>query len=125
MSHELGGAYLFKHNKMKQILIKEDLIGKTIKRTGYTDNTFAVFFDDNTFAIFRGCGWDERDVELMVENYNLEPDRFNCYDLKELGIITQEEYQKVWVDYKANQKIKEEKEEKIQYEKLKLKYKDC
>ncbi len=109
---------------MKQIKEENELVGKTIDKQGYADNTFALFFNDNTFAIFRGCGWDERDVELMGEDYNLEPNTSNCYDLKDIGVINEAECKKVWDDYNAKEKIKNEEKERLQYEKLRLKYKD-
>lgn len=109
---------------MKQVKQGKDLIGKTIEKQGYADNTFALFFKDNTFAIFRGCGWEDRDVELMDETYNLEPNTSNCYDLKDLGIINEAEYKKVWDEYNEKERIKKEQDERLEYEKLKLKFKD-
>ena len=110
---------------MEQIKKDQDLVGRTIEKQGYADNTFALFFNDNTFAIFRGCGWEETDdVELMGEDYNLEPNLSNCCDLKDLGVIDETEYEKVWDDYNAKKKIKNEEKERLQYEKLRLKYKD-
>ena len=119
------------NNKMKQIKQESELVGKIIEKQGSANNTFALFFKDNTFAIFRGCGSYDRgcglyetDVELMDEDYNLEPNTSNFFDLKDLGTINETEFQKLWHDYNEKEKIKTEEKERLQYEKLKLKYRD-
>lgn len=107
---------------MKQILQDECLIGKTIKSTGYADNTYALFFEDETFAIFRGCGWDEKDVELMSDKFNLTPGQYNCDELLEIGIIDQEEHDKFWVGHHKKLKVEKEQEQRKLYEDLKAKF---
>ena len=99
--------------KMKQILIKEELINKTIKTTGYSDNMFVVFFTDETYSIFRGCGWDSTDVELMDNEYSLNPTRYNLLELKEIGIISKDEYIKLANKFDVKQKRKNKKRERI------------
>ena len=107
---------------MKQIIKDKNLLGKTVKRTGYTDNAFILFFTDNTFAVFRGCGYDEWDVELRDEPYSLKPTVSNALDLCGLGIITKEEYDKIHRDNKASIKLYEKQKELEEYERLKLKF---
>lgn len=107
---------------MKQIIEESELVGKTIEKQGYADNTFALFFNDNTFSIFRGCGYESNDVELMEESYSLEPNIYNCYDLKELGVISEESYNKMLLAYKKERIIKESEQEKTLYQKLKAKF---
>ena len=107
---------------MKQIIEQKDLIGKTIQKTGYADNTFALFFDNEEYAIFRGCGWDSKDVELMEDEYSLDPTYMNCYELEELGVITVEEKCKIYEDRELEVKKIKEAKEKEEFNRLKLKY---
>lgn len=86
--------------------------------------TFVLFFSDDTFAIFSGCGWEERDVELMEEDYSLDPNRHNTYSLLELGVIDELTHEEMLRSCRAEQKIIDEERERLQYEKLKLKYKE-
>jgi len=107
---------------MKQIIEEKALIGKTILNTGYSDNTFMLYLSDDSFAIFRGCGWDSNDVELMDEKFPLNPTVSNAYELHDLGVITKEEVENVYSDYKEKIRKKKEEREKEEYERLKSKY---
>ncbi len=107
---------------MKQIIEEKDLIGKTILKTGYSYNRFMLYLSDECFAIFRGCGWDSKDVELMDEKFPLTPTVSNCYELQELGVITKQEMDKVYSDYKSKQQKAKEEKERQEYERLKSKF---
>lgn len=107
---------------MKQIFEEKDLINKMIVKTGYANNAFALFFSDNTYAIFRGCGYEENDVELVDNIYSLDPTTSNAYELRDMGVITQKEYDRVWKEHSDEKLIEQEEREKYLYEKLKLKY---
>lgn len=108
---------------MEQLIKDEQLVGKTIARVAYIDNTYALFFTDDTYVIFRGCGWEEHDVQIMSEEYSLVPKTiWQAWDLKGLGVITEEEYVKF-----SSEAEKRDIKAKIQREKdllmeLKAKY---
>lgn len=107
---------------MEQIKKSNELIDKQIKRTAYTDNHFFLFFTDDTFCVFRGCGWDERDVELMDEDFYTEPSSYNYKELHELGFITFEqkaEYATLFANQAKDEEISKELET---LKKLKEKY---
>lgn len=107
---------------MKQITKEEDLVGKTIVRTAYGSNIFLLEFKDREFCIFKGCGWDENDVELMDEAYNTEPSDWNYKELFELGIITQELAAKFSKQIEAKRAKDSSVAERAKYEELKAKF---
>ena len=107
---------------MKQLLKDKQLIGKTIQRTGYADGHYALFFDDDTYAVWRGCGWEGNDVELMDESYSLVPTISNAYELRDMGVISQDEYNEIHINYEANQEIRREQIELEEYNRLKQKF---
>lgn len=107
---------------MKQLLKDEELIGKIIIRTGYTDTLYVLFFDDKTYAVFQGCGWQSHDIELMDETYSLEPTISNARELHDMGIITDEKRNEIQNQYHADLKIKEDEQERKEYERLKQKF---
>lgn len=77
---------------MKRIISEEELVGKTITRTAYTDNKFFLFFSDNSYCIFRGHGWDENNVELSEEPFDTVPNGYNLHDLRVTGFISEDTY---------------------------------
>lgn len=96
--------------------------GKTIKRTAYTDNNLFFFFTDNTFAIAKGCGWDERDVEITDEEFNLVPNDYNIDDLKEIGVLDAEQWQKLKSEKENKMREYNKKQELEKLAELKRKY---
>ena len=72
---------------MEQIKNSDLLEGKTIERTDYLDNKLFLFFTDNTFCIISGCGWEDHDVELNDDDFDVEPNTSNYNDLKIIGLI--------------------------------------
>jgi hypothetical protein len=107
---------------MEQITESEELLGKQIKKTDYIDNHFFLFFTDETFCVFKGCGWDERDVELMDEDFGIEPNDYNYKELHGLGFITDAEKTKYEVELLKRKRAKEVQEEVETLKKLKAKY---
>jgi len=107
---------------MKQIIESEELIGKQIKKTDYIDNHFFLFFTDKTFCVFKGCGSDERDVELMCEDFSIEPNDYNYKELYNLGFITDFEKTKYEVKLLKQKRDAEFKNEVETLKKLKAKY---
>jgi hypothetical protein len=109
---------------MTQILESYRLIDKTIKRTAYIDNHFFLFFTDDTFCVFKGTCWEEGDVELMNEKYDITLNPYNVEELFVLGIITSEEAKNF--KYKLQEKRTEEARlnEIKQLKELKAKYPD-
>jgi len=61
---------------MKQLLREEDIIGRTIKSTGYSDNVFCLIFTDDTFCIVRGDGEDvyisDDKIDLTLFSWNAD-----------------------------------------------------
>lgn len=109
---------------MKQIKNMEEIAGKTIARTAYSDNNLFFFFTDNTFTIARGCGWEEKDVEISDDDYDLNPNDYNLYELFEIGILTEKEYDNLReVKVKRNQE-KQMQNELAKLDELKIKYPD-
>lgn len=107
---------------MEQLKKSGDLIYRKIERTNYTDNHFFLFFTDDTFCVFRGCGWGERDVELMDEDFYTEPNSYNYKELHELGFITfqqKAEYDALFAKQERDKEISQELET---LKKLKSKY---
>ena len=72
---------------MEQIKNSDILEGKIIERTDYLNNKFFLFFTDNTFCIISGCGWEEHDVEINDDDFEVEPNTRNYDDLKSIGLI--------------------------------------
>jgi hypothetical protein len=72
---------------MEQIKNSDLLEGKIIERTDYLNNKFFLFFTDNTFCIISGCGWEEHDVEINDDDFEVEPNTRNYDDLKSIGLI--------------------------------------
>lgn len=109
---------------MEQIKSMTEMEGKTIKRTAYTDNHLFFFFTDDTYAIAKGCGWEERDVEISDETYNLEPNDYNLYELKKIGILDEQQYQKLQGEKEKRSKEVKQKRELEKLAELKRKYPD-
>lgn len=107
---------------MEQIKDRTEMEGKTIKRTAYTDNRLFFFFTDDTFAIAKGCGWEEMDVEISDNTYNLEPSDYNLYQLKEIGILDEQQYQKLQGEKEKRSREAEQKRELEKLAELKRKY---
>lgn len=106
----------------KQLFKEKDLIGKTIQRMEYNENHLFFFFTDNTFCVARGCGWEERDVELMYEKYNIEPNDWNLEDLHEIGVIDEPTFNRLRFE-RQNRRDAAERERDLQkLEELKQKY---
>lgn len=108
--------------KFKQITSVKELIGKTIERTGYSDNEFFLFFTDKTFCIFKGCGYDENDVQLSEDLFNTEPNRFNVHKLLDLGFLDKDYTDEIIaiIAKKHNKEIRNK--EIAQLKELKAKY---
>jgi len=107
---------------MKQITEAEQLLNKTIERTAYIDNAFCLFFTDKTFCIFQGCGWDEKDVELLDEKFDIIPNGYNTMDLLNLGFITKDEADAVTKKYQDDNRQLVEQKEIEKLKELKAKY---
>jgi len=120
---------------MKQIMIKKDLIGKTIKRYYESkDDFFWIRFTDDSFVIFRS----EDITECFGQNrsicniFNYEVDK-TYKPLVDLGLISESEYEFACEeeDRRLEERMKErEMENEIQererelklLEELKMKY---
>jgi len=106
---------------MIQIKEAQELVGKTIVRTAYTENKFFLFFE-NHFAIFSGCGYGDYDVELSDEDYDITPSKYNIYHLFQAGFVSEDEYNSKRAFYERQNKRQERgKEIKLLHE-LKTKY---
>ena len=74
------------------------------------------------FCVFKGCGWDERDVELMDEDFGIDPNDYNYKELHGLGFITDSEKTKYEVELLKRKRAKEVQDEVETLKKLKAKY---
>jgi hypothetical protein len=107
---------------MKQIKLEKDLIGKTISKISRTHWSLFLFFDDDSFAVLKGCYDHEGEIELSETDFSFVTSLENSCELMELGYISKEEYDKLWIDHREySEKIKEENEKK-EYERLKEKF---
>ena len=106
---------------MKQLTESSELIGKTITRIGQYEKIVALFYEGNEYAIFTYDSFSEG-VYLMFESYSLIPTQYNCYELKQLGVIDEAEYMKLLEGYQEKRKLDAEKREIEQYQMLKKKY---
>lgn len=110
---------------MEQLKDSNLLEGKTIGRTDYLDNKFFLFFTDKTFCIISGCGWEERDVELNYDDFNVEPNTRNYNDLKSIGLIDEATFFK-FKELKEQENKKWRKQQDIkQLNELRKKYPDA
>ena len=109
---------------MKQIKNMEEIAGKTIDRTAYSDNNLFFFFTDGTFTIARGCGWEERDVEISDDEYDLEPNNHNLYELFEIGILNEKQYENLREEKEKRNQEKQTQNELAKLDELKRKYPD-
>ena len=110
---------------MKQLKEASELLNKTIERTAYVDNVFCLFFTDKTFCIFKGCGWwDEKDVELLDEDFSITPNEYNIKELLSLGFISQSEADAAEKEIEEKYEKASEQKEIEQLKKLKAKYPD-
>ena len=107
---------------MKQILKEKEIVGKTIKSTGYGDNAFCLIFTDKTFCIIKGSGWDENDVEFSDEEINLTPTLWSGSYLFGMGLITKEEEKEAEEKEELENLKKQKKREYQDYLNLKSKY---
>jgi len=79
---------------MKQIIIKKDLIGKTIKNYYESFDDLWIRFTDDSFVIFR-CedktdGFDQTHYICNIFDYEVD----NTYEpLVELGLISESDYE--------------------------------
>jgi hypothetical protein len=106
---------------MKQIKEEGELIGKTIQRVGKDDNFFGLFFDNGDYAMFRQELWGDS-VTLSRDDYNLEPTAYNMWDLRDMGVLSKEEYQRLSEQQRIKDARIEKKRELKQLQKLKEKY---
>jgi len=109
---------------MKQIKSEEELKGKTVERCRYSDNAYAIFFTDNTFIVFSGIGWEDNDVDINTDSFDLTPNVFNINRLSEWGVITTDEYNYKIKQYSEESMEREGEHERQLYDKLKKKYDD-
>jgi len=106
----------------KQITDEESLIGKTIQRVASGDDKMFLFFNDNTFVVFRHGGYEISYVEIMDDTYNIEPTKYNLYELREIGILSEEEYQILCEENRKNEAIVKEQKERELFIQLKEKF---
>jgi hypothetical protein len=106
---------------MKQLTHLSDLDYKTITRTAYSDNKLFLFFDES-FAVIRKCYFDDDDVEVMSETFDIAPNNYNAKELLKLGLITQEKADEIRLAYyKENDELVKQNELKL-LQALKEKY---
>ena len=105
---------------MKAITEIEDLAGKTIEKAAMLDGheTFGLLFTDKTYCSInvRFYGGDTHKLELEVQ------DDLESNDLRDLGVINEDEYQKLKTEEDAEWKVRCEANERSQYERLKAKF---
>lgn len=105
-----------------QITDQYELVGKTIERITDEDEKMFLFFTDNTFAVLKRGGYEISYIEIMSEPYNIEPNDYNLYELKNIGIISEEEYESLSSERRIREvKAKEQKEREL-FIKLKEKF---
>lgn len=95
---------------MTQLLLEEELIGKTITRTFEDDDYFFLFFEKDEFAIIKAKGFDCSYIELENDLYDLKPTAYNAHDLYKQGFISEDQLE----EFK-----KKEEQETIEFNKQK------
>lgn len=96
---------------MEQLKCAEDVIGKTITDIREWGHQLFVFLDGGSFFIVINDGYDETDLVVDSDEFNLLPNRFNYRDLARLGFISEEEADMFEAEVETErEKVREEKE---------------
>jgi len=110
---------------MKQILNNEELSGKTIERAQLLDSKkYFLFFTDKTFCVFDARGYEDPEIELDEEGFDLTPKEYNYYDLEVLGLISNEECRALELKYQNERDESRKRQEIDELKKLQQKYPD-
>ena len=115
--------FLFKTKKsMKQIVKEKELIGKQIEKAVFAgENKLFLVFKDS-FCIIQGEEYGEPDVDIRRNDYNTTPNAYNCRELLEAGLISQETANKLVKEYHKENDELVKKNELKQLSELKAKY---
>jgi hypothetical protein len=111
---------------MEQIFYNEDLVGKKITRATFAYEDFVLLFEDGTYAVIKAvevnhCGKSLHSV-LSHEKFDLKPNAKNIWKLKQMCLISDEEYEKIYQKSEREKAKLLEKKEREEYERLKVKY---
>ena len=100
-----------------------DLDGKTIKPDGAVTSSeyLALQFIDNSFVIFKGYSIEQSDY-LEIVNESVEICGFLPYELYELGLINESEYEQLNKERERKEREAEEQHERETLERLLRKY---
>ena len=110
---------------IKQIFEIEEIVGMTVEKiVEISDSKLAIKFKDCFVVLEADYCAGESELNVMLQDFNLNPDAWNCNYLLELGVISEAECNKVMSDFHAkNDRLKRENEIKKLNE-LKSKYPD-
>lgn len=104
---------------MKAVYQINDLTGKTIKRAVWLDSgeTFGILFTDSTYCSVDVCFFgDSHQLELD------DPGDLSNSDLLSLGVLDQEEFDRLKLEMQKKYRYHQEKQERAKYEELKAKF---
>jgi len=109
---------------MKQIKDPEQVIGKVIKSINFHEDFCAIKFEDNNFIILSIDTYDNDsgNIVFSYDDFEIDPEGHNSYELFELGFITREQH---LIAVENRKKIREKaikQQELSQYLRLKIKY---
>lgn len=106
---------------MKQITDLDELSGKTIEGVYECDNMMAIHFKGAEYILLKAAIWDEN-AEIDVYSYEMKPSKYNIYNMHELHLLSDEEYNRLR-DQLNKEEVNKEKESEITLlKKLKAKY---
>lgn len=110
----------FKEIKSRALNDSQELIGKTISKVcqTYMEDLLCIHFTDNTYVTFEATGDDNtREVNIIGTPWEGYTD-----DWLQLGLITQEQYDKAKEARELINKQSKETREKLEYLRLKSIY---
>jgi len=105
---------------MEQITIEEAL-GKKLERVWHSGIEMVLFFDDQTWV---HCSV-ERGYESVDDEIEFPPfGELTCCEMRDAGIITEEEHQVLRKQMEDKYAKQQERREKQQYERLRAKFEE-
>jgi hypothetical protein len=108
--------------QFKQLVHEDDLKGKVIKDVIFTDSNCVMHFYNNEFCILKNTGYELNYIEIQDDIFRLEITRYNVWELKNYGFISENEYKEHSKTFQAQELAEKEQRERELFETLKAKY---
>jgi hypothetical protein len=109
--------------RFKQLFNEDDLEGKVIKEVCFVDEKAIIHFYNNEFCILVCGGYDIRYLEIQDSKLGFETtSASHIFDLKNYGFMSEEEYNSLRKEFARKEAEKQERDERMLFERLKTKY---